>query len=179
MIVDDIYAQKCAEPSDINEHLPVLKEYALRCKTVTEFGVRGVVSTWALISGRPISVTSYDLVSPGDEVLCNVRSVAKEAGVNFTFWERDVLGTDIMETDLLFVDTFHAYQQLKQELNRHAGNVRKWIIMHDTEIFGEKDEAGEGPGLNQAIREFLNGNPIWSMVLHRQNNNGLTVLRHG
>ncbi len=175
MIVDEIYTQKCAEPSDINEHLPVLKDYALRCKTVTEFGVRNVVSTWALIAGRPLSVTSYDLVSPGDEVLCNVRSVAKEADVNFTFWERDVLGTDIMETDLLFVDTFHTYQQLKQELNRHAGNVRKWIIMHDTEIFGLKGEDGSF-GLEHAIQEFLILNDNWFEKQRYTNNNGLTIL---
>jgi len=179
MRIDDIYAQKCAEPSDINEHLPVLKDYASRCKTVTEFGVRSVVSTWALIAGRPDTVTSFDLTSPGDEVIQHVWEVAHEAHVDFSFYQADVLTAHVYPTDLLFIDTYHVYTQLKTELNRFANGVRKWIIMHDTETFGEKGEANEENGLNYAIREFLEANPIWSEVRRLTNNNGLTVLRHG
>jgi len=91
MKIDEIYAEKCAEPSDINEHLPVLKDYAEKCDFVTEFGVRSVVSTWALIVARPLRVLSYDLVSPGDEMLCTIRAVANEANVNFEFRQADVL----------------------------------------------------------------------------------------
>ena len=37
--------------SDINEHLDVLAAHAEECTTVFETGVRGVVSSWALIYG--------------------------------------------------------------------------------------------------------------------------------
>ncbi len=176
MIVDEIYEQKCAEPSDIWEHLPVLRDYASRCKLVTEFGVRGVVSTWALIAGRPEQVTSYDLSSPGDEMICQVRLVALEAKVFFVFYKVDDLSTTINTTDLLFIDTFHTYAQLRAELNRHAKDGRKWIILHDTETFGEKGEAESERGLNYAIREFLMANDEWVEIKRYTNNNGLTIL---
>ena len=179
MRIDDIYERKCAEPSDINEHLPVLKRYASQCNHVTEFGVRHVVSTWGLIAGRPKTVHSYDLSSPGDAVIAEVQDVANEVGVSFIFFQWNVLDAHIVTTDLLFIDTYHTYTQLKSELERHSENVRKWIIMHDTETFGEKGEANEENGLNYAIREFLEANPIWSEVRRLTNNNGLTVLRHG
>jgi len=36
-------------PSDINEHLPALREYASKCGTVAELGVRTKVSTYAFL----------------------------------------------------------------------------------------------------------------------------------
>lgn len=38
-------------PSDINEHLPTLYNYACQCETIFETGVRGVISTWAFVNG--------------------------------------------------------------------------------------------------------------------------------
>ena len=39
------------KPSDINEHLETLSNYASRCNSIFETGVRGVVSSWALLHG--------------------------------------------------------------------------------------------------------------------------------
>ncbi len=175
MKIDEIYVQKCLEPSDISEHLPVLKEYASKCKHVTEFGVRTGVSTWAFLAGRPGQLTSYDLVSPGEKTLYEMQNSGKNAGVFFVFYQVDVLQTVIAQTDLLFIDTFHTYQQLKRELNRHAGDVRKWIILHDTEIFGLKGEDGSF-GLEHAIQEFLIMHKEWFELKRYTNNNGLTIL---
>jgi len=41
----------CKNKSDINEHLPTLYRYATQCQSIAELGVRGVISTWALIYG--------------------------------------------------------------------------------------------------------------------------------
>ena len=38
-------------PSDINEHLPTLYKYAQECESVIELGVRGVISSYALVYG--------------------------------------------------------------------------------------------------------------------------------
>ena len=40
-----------SKKSDINEHLGVLSKYASKCESVFETGVRGVVSSWALLHG--------------------------------------------------------------------------------------------------------------------------------
>ena len=39
------------KPSDINEHLETLSSYTEGCTKVFENGVRGVVSSWALLHG--------------------------------------------------------------------------------------------------------------------------------
>ena len=62
--LEDIYLFLCDTPSDINEHLPVLKELASQSDSVVEMGVRWVVSTFALLAGKPKSLTSMDIQDP-------------------------------------------------------------------------------------------------------------------
>ena len=57
----ELYDQKCSEKSDINENLPTLKRYAEECDHVTEMGVRTIVSTYALLMGKPKKMVSYDI----------------------------------------------------------------------------------------------------------------------
>lgn len=187
MTLEEIYRQKCNEPSDINEHLPTLRDYASRCRHVTEFGVRGIVSTWALLLGLSESkagyvprMVSYDLTSPGREAIEEATFLAatRNGGmsVSFTFITGDTRQIAIEETCLLFIDTFHTYNQLHQELNLHGNKARKFIIMHDTETFGRKGEAGDEGGLLPAIDLFMAENPHWKMRAQYYFNNGLTIL---
>ena len=41
----------CKNSSDINEHLPTLYKYASECESIVELGVRGVISSYALVYG--------------------------------------------------------------------------------------------------------------------------------
>ena len=93
----------------------------------------------------------------------------------FAFYRQDVLEADIAETDLLFIDTWHVYGQLKAELERHAGKVRRYIVLHDTETYGHKGEAEGEQGLWLAVEEFL-AKGGFGLKAHYKNNNGLTVL---
>ena len=166
--------------SDINEHLWVLAQYAQECKHITELGVRSVVSTWALASGNPEVLRSYDLNHPnnsyfGGSTYDQFIDALQETKIDFLFTEADDLTIEIEETDLLFIDTWHVYQQLKKELELHGNKARKYIIFHDTVTFGQDGEGG-GMGLIPAINEFLLENSHWSILEHRENNNGLMVL---
>lgn len=182
MTLQEIYKQKCEEPSDINEHLITLAFYAIQCKHVTEFGVRNMVSTWALMYGLslPKSATrtlmSYDLTNPGDSAIGQAMAIAVNAGVLFNFIVGDTRQITIEETDLLFIDTFHTYGQLQKELELHGNKARKFIILHDTLTFGTKGEAGDEAGLLPAIEWFLRQNPHWTMRAQYYFNNGLTIL---
>ena len=52
-------------PSDINEHFPVIIKYGSECDHITEMGVRGIYSTWAWLSCNPKEgLYSYDLHNP-------------------------------------------------------------------------------------------------------------------
>lgn len=177
--LQEIYANYCTTSSDINEHLPTLKDYAERCQTVTEFGVRTAVSTIALLAAQPERLHSYDIneMQIGDFIY----RIAQENEVDFKFFKQDVLKAVILPTDMLFIDTFHVYEQLKHELSLHAAKVKKYIIFHDTATFGEKGESPDGitqyQGLNKAIFEFMEQNPCWGYERVYSNNNGLTIIK--
>jgi hypothetical protein len=90
---------------------------------------------------------------------------------------KNTLEAIIEPTDFLFIDSFHAYSQLRQELERHAGKVSSYLAMHDTEVFGKVGQDGTTPGLQQAINDFCDAHPDeWFEVDCFTNNNGLTVL---
>lgn len=176
--------------SDINEHIPTLQKYSKGCEHIVEMGVRWVVSTWAFLSENPKKLTSYDLFEPsyygGD--LSDVYETAKQNGIDFCFVEANVLDVDIEECDLLFIDTWHCYNQLIRELRKHSEKVKKHIILHDTETFGIKDEPNHRgqvfeddiatkTGLKAAINDFLQENKSWEIAEIFKNNNGLTILR--
>ena len=185
-IVNQIYTT----PSDINEHIPTFIEYASECDHITEMGVRAISSTWAFLGAAPKKLVSYDMENPshyGADINI-VYEVAKQYGLNYEFIQADVLKIEIEETDLLFLDTWHAYDQLKAELDRHNSKARKYIIMHDTTSYEFRDEPltsentfeGEkssGKGLWPAITEFLEENNNWELHKRFTNNNGITILK--
>jgi hypothetical protein len=171
--IERCYQRACQMPSDINEHLPTLKWLASQCHHVTEMGTRGANgSTVAFLAAQVPRLECYDInPCPGLDAL---RPLAGKTKLGFTM--ADVLDVDIEETDLLFIDTFHVYVQLKGELERHSRCARRFIVMHDTETFGIKGEDGTRPGLWQAVEEFLAASPAFKIKQRYRNNNGLTVL---
>jgi len=176
-------------PSDINEHIPTIFRYGQECDHITEMGVRGIISTWALLGSLPKKMISYDIQNPNewDQDINEVYQAAQSHGVDFTFTQANVLDVEIEPTELLFIDTWHAYKQLKSELKLHSDKASKYIILHDTTSFEFCDEKsyemwgdewkGDGTGLWPAIEEFLIENPHWKLHERFENNNGLTVLK--
>jgi len=135
------YRRALEKKTDIQQHLGVLCGLAMQSKQVVEFGVRHGHSTVALCwPGVP--VTSYDIASCEPHV-----SRLKKEHPHWTFIQKSSLKVEIPECDLLFIDSEHTYDHLSEELRLHARAVRRWIVMHDTEKFGEKDYYGKEPGL--------------------------------
>lgn len=168
------YQRACDRPSDINEHLPVLRRLAENVESVVEFGVRDVVSSWALLVAMPKRLRCYDIHrSLQVDVLARLGQAVYQH-CDFAFMQADTLKADIEPCDLLFIDTVHTYAQLSAELTRHASKVRKRIVLHDTETYGEYGEDG-GPGIWEAIGELL-ATGEWYVEERYRNNNGLTVL---
>ena len=177
--LEQIYQEKCNTPSDINEHLPVLKKYSEECDHITEMGVRWVVSTYAFMMGKPKKMISYDIEpvekwGTGQQFLVDL---AKENGTHFEFHIADTLNLDIEETDLLFLDTAHTYKQVKGELELHAEKAKKYIVFHDTTSFEFGGFDGDTIGIWPAIEEFLQTSPNWELHERLINNNGLTILK--
>lgn len=174
----EIYDQKLKTPSDINQHLPTLRKYAEECSHITEMGVRHAVSTYALMMGFPKTLISIDIV-PLEQYGVDINlitEIAKENGIDFKFILGDTTKIKIEETDFLFIDTYHVYEQLKTELELHGNKSRKYIAFHDTTTFGDTGEGGL-KGLWPAIQEFLDKNEQWKLHERYTHNNGLTILK--
>lgn len=187
-IIKKNYTRQCITKSDINEHLPTLRELASECNHITEMGVRAVVSTWALLFGRPRTLRCFDIHKC--DAIESAIVEAKNNGIDMTFTEADVLKVEIEETDMLFIDTLHQYTQLKRELALHANKVKKYLVFHDVETYGKKGEPADwqtpaimenyiqnDKGIMFAINEFLEEHTEWEVYEHYKNNNGLLVLK--
>lgn len=199
-VIHNMYEDKCKTPSDINEHLPTLFHYAQQSESIVECGVRNIVSTWAFLKGLLLNN------SPTKKLVCV--DIAKDPSidnviqltnglVDMQFIQADSAKVNVPhDYDLLFIDTWHVYGHLKRELEHHHARVKKWIIMHDTEIdklLGESIRCGSDiqqqmlqsgysyvdvlNGLGKAIDEFLKNHPEWQIEKVFNNNNGLTVLK--
>jgi hypothetical protein len=188
--IKEYYDYSVSTPSDINEHLPTLLKYSKECKHITEMGVRGGVSSWAFLYSNPHKMVSYDIAT--NLSVENIINIANESNMNFHFILKDVLTVEIENTDLLFIDTWHTYNQLTSELQLHSNYVNKYIILHDTVSFGLIDESlydfvsnivkhttKEKEGLINAVQDFLITEKGSNWMIHEvhENNNGLTVLK--
>ena len=185
--VNQLYNTK----SDINEHLPTIIRYGQECDHITEMGVRSVLSTWGWLASNPKDgLVSYDLYHPSrwGGSIKEVEDTAQAYGIKFQFIEANVLEVDIEETDLLFIDTWHHYNQLTEELKKHAEKVKKYICFHDTTSYEHhsepttsendfKEELVWNKGLWDAVTEFLEENKdIWKLKERFTNNNGFTII---
>jgi hypothetical protein len=196
--IETRYEQKCSSPSDINEHLPVLRKYGSECNHITECGVRSVVSSYAFALSL-MGKENNKLIQVDLETNENIRIFNKEcklSDINTVFYQMSDLDCPLEQTDLLFIDTWHVYGHLKRELSRWSSYVNKYIIMHDTTVdewIGEsirmnmnipkqiidsgipEDEIKKG--LWPAIYEFLKEHSEWGIEKRYTNNNGLTILK--
>lgn len=166
------YQDVCEAPSDINEHCPTLYLLAAQCDHVTEMGSRTGVSTRALLRAQPKKLVCYDLRRHPE-----FDNLFRLAGrTEFRFHEASTLDAAIEATDLLFIDTYHVYEQLREELELHGDRVRRFIAMHDTTTFGERGECEGSRGLWLAVQDYLAAHPEWRLVARYHHNHGLTIL---
>jgi len=197
--VENTYNCCCNSPGDINEHLPTLMKYATECESVIELGVRGCISSWALLKGLLNNNKNKKSILLNDIEQCDINDflrITKDLDVDVKYeWINDLNLTIDSNVDMTFIDTWHVYGQLKRELDKFSKITNKYIIMHDTtidEIDGEtirnnwdanKQSIETGfpieeinSGLWKAIEEFLNNNNEWKLKERYTNNNGLTIL---
>lgn len=124
-------AQWAYEQVDMAPHYPTLIKYAAECKVIVEWGVRGGVSTWALLEGLPADGELWSV----DILDCTVPPrVSSDPRWHF------IVGDDLdpavqdqlpMYADLVFIDTSHTYEQTVGELAYAVTFQPARIVMHD------------------------------------------------
>lgn len=167
------FLDACARPTDIHQHLPVMRDTAQNCRHVTELGVGTGQSTLAWLVNQPDVLLLVDIAEQA--VLPEIMRLRGRTEV--TFLKADTAKVYLPPTDLLFIDTHHTYTHLTEELRRHGNNARRNIIFHDTTTYGERGEDNQTPGLWKAVEEFVAANPHWWVLLRYHHNNGLTILQ--
>lgn len=193
------YLEHCETPSDINEHLPVLKKYAQECDSVMEIGIRTMVSTWSCLYGLANNNRSsnkiyigVDLEYPPTDKYELARKVSRENNIHFNFYKNNDMNITFNgPVDMLFIDSLHIYCHLTYELETFCPYVNKYICFHDIDYpWGFMDEPYTGGydhypswidknkrGLLQAVIDFLERHPEWTFLEHRKNSHGFGVLK--
>ncbi len=130
---------------DMAPHYRTLTRYAREATTIVEFGVRGGVSTWALLDGLPpegrlVSVDIIDCIVPP-----RVRDDER-----WTFIVGDDMDAGVQAqlpavADLVFIDTSHEYEHTVAEITLALTMEPARIIFHDYVM----------EPVRQAVDEFL------------------------
>lgn len=140
-------AEYAAQWVDMVPHYRTLTRHARDCSVIIEWGVRGGVSTWALLEGLPeIGVLwSVDTDECIPQVPLRVASDARWHFVKGDDIDPEVRAQIPDRADLIFIDTSHTYEQTTLELGIVLDYAPRKIVMHDV----------NQSQVRQAVDEFL------------------------
>lgn len=139
--------------SDINKFIPILYIYALNCKNILQLGLKKYDVLWPLMKGLvdnrvlPIlknfsgrKIVSVELNEPSQ--ILEIQKLAQILQVDHEFVSSQSLEYSPTEFyDMICIDTWHTYGQLKRELSKFSSLCKKFIIIHDIAIDGYNSEA--------------------------------------
>lgn len=167
-------AQQVAHvPRDLDQHAQRLAGLA-QGKRILLFGKRREWDLF-LLAGQPISLESHN----SEHDPWDLATLADRAGIGYVRGIEDSLHTAIGEAaepyDLIILDTEHSAPRLQQELDRYHGHAQR-ILIRSTGAFGEQAEASNQPGLNYALRAFLEAHSDWFVSEHREEQYGWTII---
>lgn len=167
----DRFEEMKKNKSDINEHLEEIFNHTKGCNIAVSLGLGKGDAAFSLLLGcqHHISIDS----NPSDDTINFLRDYF--GNKSSIIRQSTDLPIDIEEFDVLFIDSKHTAENVKNELKAHAHKVNNYIIFHDTSIYGEIGENGE-VGIMISIIEFLNNNSKWKIIYQANHNNGLIIL---
>lgn len=163
--IEGEYNLACTIKTDINEHIPILRQLASECERVVELGVREGWSTRAFLTQRN-RLRSYDIILW--PYVAHLFKTMQNIGRDFQYIQASSLDIELDDCDMIFFDTEHTYKQLNEELKLHGNKASKYLVFHDTVSFGHE--------LMPAIQVFMDKNPQWVIKDEYTNNNGLLIL---
>jgi predicted O-methyltransferase YrrM len=154
LVLAERYAQACATPTDVYEHLPVFVAAVeeLDAKKIIELGVRYGVSTIAWLHGLQTKehsdghLWSVDCSFPVAAAPFDINLLDPQGPLGVVPWWSFLLGYDTWpeildmlpkeDVDIVFIDTNHVYEETLVELDLYYPRVRKGgrIYLHDTAL---------------------------------------------
>lgn len=139
---------------DMEPHLATLTRLASGSCRALELGVRGGVSTWALLDGLPdgATLTSVDI----DPVCREIVPDRVKHDPRWTLRIGDDRTLPLEGTyDFVFIDTSHEYEHTLLELELADRSGASVIALHDWAL----------EPVERAIRVFMAADPAWSLEI--------------
>lgn len=170
--LERLFREAADTPSDINDHLDLLYRLASSVHDVAEIGVGMAKSTAALAYALPRKLRVYEV--PRTAANVRVEAAARLSGVDYQRIALEGADLRIEPTDLLLIDGLHDEERVAMELELHTPLVRRFLVLHDTESYGERGETPGHRGIWPAVCAYMRRHPEWRMQSHLPNN-GLTV----
>lgn len=133
-----------------------IKEKIQGCNSYTELGVNQGATLAVAVLENIKTIRAYDIaLKPYNFAKDLFNTYANDHNIDLKVFETDTLKCNIDPVDVLYIDTRHLYNHLKQELQLHGDKAMKYIIFHDT--FAQSE-------LKKAILEFVNQHSDWSVI---------------
>lgn len=132
---------------DMFPHIDALTGYAREAKTILELGVRGGVSTWALLKGLSGDGRLIGVDNDPDVMEMMPPWVRDDARLELIIGDDLAVELPAQRVGLVMIDSGHEYEQTLHELDLAASLSPYRILLHDY-LYAET------PGVRQAVDEF-------------------------
>lgn len=136
MTIQAVYERNCADPNDIHEHLPTLRQLVIdtNAQQAIELGIGHGYSTSALLAGLEETggrLWACDIEPPDAAQIPEIWSHPQLDSIITN--DLDVV-VEAPECDVLFIDSAHNYDQTLAELRAYVPKLRAGgvLAMHDT-----------------------------------------------
>jgi hypothetical protein len=114
---------------DMAPHTEQLTGYARQARTIVEFGIRGAVSTWALLDGLPDDGTFIGVdIDPDPPMPDRVRD---DSRFRLVVGDAATVTLPVDHADLVMIDASHEFASTVAELVRAATLTPDVILCHD------------------------------------------------
>jgi hypothetical protein len=114
---------------DMAPHIDHLADYARGCETIVEFGIRGGVSTWAMLSAIDPNGKLYGVdIDPDPPIPPAVRD---DTRFRLIVGEAATVKLPVKHADLVMIDASHEFAPTVAELVRAASLTPRYILCHD------------------------------------------------
>ena len=172
--LEDLYNSYMSEVDHSSWYLNELMDLAKQCETITEIGMFQGHSISAFLRTNPKKVTGYEIDMSNIRRDVFHRLCPDETLLDFIRGDSLTMRV-IDECDLLFIDTVHRYEHVIQELNRHANQAQKFVVVHDTNY--PPDHKNSTKKVGDAVREFVdNSNGLWYHYKELTERSGMMVI---
>jgi len=174
--LDEMYQEVSKANRPLSHHCVKLYEIANKCHHITELAIGTYEVAISILATKPGKLHVYREKKESLEIIKEKVEKVVPKHTELKLFIGSSLKTQIEITDMLVINTFHTATRLKMELLKHAGNVKRYIAFPTVYAFVKRGEDGSAPGVVDAILDFVEENPKWSIIHKNKTGSGLIII---